>query len=638
MKFDDSFFDKVYMLFEMGRTDAAMGLLDAVPKNHSEYPRALFYKSMFLKNEGDDGESFDLFKQAIEMEYANRLSSTNPDDIFEIAMEHYYEDEFEEAIKLFDSCIEKGYNVVDSLKFKSACLSNMELYGQANECIDEALEIDGENMDLFQSKGVYLGELGDYEESLKWIDKAIEIDPECPDNFNIKAITYFKMGNHQEALACLDKNPEDIDAIILKVKLYNELEDYENVEKCLEAAESIDADNLDFLFTASMYYLSRDDFENANGYIDRCLEIEPESDMFAQLKLAIVRQFDDSDMLDDALQDIYQSNPDLIEAILNDEMPARGSAPYADSGYALEDLRYGKDYPSQSMNYNIYNVLSGLKSDSNITDVYSSIEVKDSYSDEIITRILIENDYIEPLNLDDINVRKEAMARSPQELSRMLKEEGITASGKKKKLVKMAVKSIPAIKFCSSFAVTDKGEEFLGDYSWFEVYDKCLLPFDLNDVSKYIDDNDGKHMEILDDYIFEHIDRAHQREDFEYLDDCLISQSLFYLYQKDWDRCLRSSLSELILKFNPLYEYELSYARFTVIDPLIIENIRKCLEMSDADIESLFNEMWDLKDGETDYTSREEGFMYLKRALDGEDLDDLSDEYEEKYIKVIARD
>ena len=640
MKFNDAFFDEVYKLSQMGKADVAIEMLDSVPKNHSEYPRALFYKSMILKNENDDSEPLELFKKAIQTEFLNQVSCENIEDVFDMAMECFYDGDFEMAIELFDSCIDNDYNIVDSLKFKSACLASLELNEDANECIDEALKIDADNIELLQSKSCYLEHLGDYDESLNWINKAIELDPDCVENFHIKAITLFKMKNYDEAFESIDTYPEDIDGILLKVKFYNQLEDYENVEKCFETAENIDGNNLEVLFAKTMYYMMQNDFENANEYIDKCLKIEPQSDIFTKFKLAIVREFEDSDLLNDTLNDIYQTNPDFIDAMLNDDSPAMSRVSDDESSkYALEEfIRYGKDYPSQSMNYNIYKVLSALKSDSDISNVYSNIELKDSYSEEMITDVLLENDFIRASNLDEMNVKKEAQARSPQELSALLRQEGIVASGKKKKLVKLAVKNVPPIKFCRDFIITDEGEEFLNEYSWF-AYEECLLPFNLSDVGKYIDDHDeNDYEEVLEDYICEHIDLAHQKENFDYLDDCLISQSLFYMHQEDYCKCLRTSLSELILKFNPIYEYEISYALYIIINSLIIENIRKCLEALDVDIESLFYEIWDLKDGEIEYASKEECFNYLKRALDGEALEELSEEYEENYINVICRD
>ena len=98
-----------------------------------------------------------------------------------------------------------------------------------------------------------------------------------------------------------------------------------------------------------------------------------------------------------------------------------------------------------------------------------------------------------------------------------------------------------------------------------------------------------------------------------------------------------ASLSELILKFNPIYEFELVYAMYNAFSSMIIGNIKKCLEVLNIDLEPLFYELWDLKDSEIDYAPKEEVFKFLKRALEGEDLDELYDEYEEKYINVIYR-
>ena len=160
----------------------------------------------------------------------------------------------------------------------------------------------------------------------------------------------------------------------------------------------------------------------------------------------------------------------------------------------------------------------------------------------------------------------------------------------------------------------------------------------MNDVSKYFDDHEGKnHVQLAEDYIGEHIKLAHRKEDFDYLDDCLISQSLLYMYQKDYQNCLCASLSELILKFNPIYEFELVYAMYNAFSSITIGNVKKCLEMLNIDLESLFYELWDLKDSEIDYAPKEVGFKFLKRALEGEDLDELYEEYEEKYIDVIYR-
>ena len=629
MKFNDSFFNEVYSLSQKGKVDKAIKMLDSVPENHPEYSRALFYKSMII---GDDDSSYDLFEKAIETEFFNSMSSRKTEDVFELAIDCYSNDEFEQAIKLFDLCIEDDYEVVDSLGLKSACLAKMGLYEDADECIDRALSIDENNVDVLQAKSSYAGEMGKYEESLKWIDRAIRLDPDCVENYHIKALTYFKMNDYNKAFECIDKYPEDIDGLMLKVKLYNELGDYENAEKCFEIAQGIDEDNLDVLFTKTMFYFSRDDFETANECIDECLRIEPESDVFAEFKLAIVSQLNDEDLLDDALNDLYNGNSDFINSMLDSEGPMSN---HQYDKYALEE--YGKDYPSQSMNHDIYKVLSGLRIESDINKVYSDLVFENPLNEVMMKGVLVENDLIEAGNVEMINVKKEAENMSAQKLSEMLQQNGITASGKKKKLVKLAVKNISPEKFASNYHLTVEGEDFLEEFSWFEVYDEYMTLFELDDVSRYIDEHDGEIPEILNDYTDEHILMAHEKNDFEYLDDCLISQSLLRMHYGDYEGCLRTSLREVILKLNPVYEYEIYYALYNLFVEHIIENIRECLKITGRDIESLFNEIWDLKDSEIDFTTREVGLDYLKMALDGEDLQDLSEDYEEKYINVIYR-
>ena len=701
----------------MGKVDKAIEMLDSVPKNHSEYSRALFYKSMILNNGDDSVESRDLLKKAIEVEFLKKNSS--PEEVFGLALEYASHEEFEEAIKYLDFCIEKEYELVMALLFKSVFFAQLGKFEDANKCIDEALAIEDDNVHLIRSKGIYLAELDNYEESLKWFEKAIELDPDSLENLESLAITYFRMENYEKAFECadniIDKFPEYNTGILLKIRFYHELEDYENVEKCFEIAESMDEDDTEILFGEVLFYMERSQFEKANEYIDRCLELDPQSDLFARIKLIIVKEIGDSDLLDEAIEDIYQSNPEFIESLLNGDInegdfsdidfddlsnagsfdgdfskggsfdgdfskggsfgddlsnagsfgddlsnagsfgdeswddfsgfPSNGSLSRDSSKYKLDEyVIYGKDYPSESLNYIIYNLLTGLKSDSNIENVYSEIELG-LYSEEMITDLLVEDDFIQAVDIDNINVKKEALSKNAEDLQQMLKDEGITASGKKKKLVKLAVKHVPPIKFCTNFSLMDKGEKFLNDFAWFKVYDECLLPFDLEDVSKYVHDHkedltdgiDG-YMDLFNDYLEKHIELAHEKEDFMYLDDCLFSQSLLYKCRKDYMNCLRASLREFILRLNPIYEYEIYYAIYGVFVPIVVENIGECLEEVDVDIESLFYEIWDLKDSKEDYAPKEEGFNYLKRALDGEDLDKLSDEYEEKYIQVIYRE
>ena len=640
MKFNEQYFNKVYNLLQKGDTEGAMKMLDEVPENHPEYPKSLFYKSLIMKND-DNAESINMFNKAIEMQYIQSALSRDIKEVYEMALGNFEVDEFEIAMAFFDLCIEKNYNVAESKMFKIECLLNLGLIDDADELIDEVLKTDENNAEAVLLKSRVLGKMEEYEESLKFIDKAIELDPEYDRSYPFKALIYFMMERHDEAFEYIDKHVEGIEGALLKANFYRELEDYENVEKCFEIAENIDSNNEELLISKSVHYLDLGEFEKANENIDKCLKIDPEDDLYNEIKLRIILGLEDEDLKYDGLQEIYQNKPEVIDSYMEDKMSSMSLYSDEDSDkYALEEyIIYGKDYPTEYMNYNLYNVLKRLKDDSDLYDVYTKVEFKNLYSTEILTNILINDNYIEAVDLEEINVEKEVNKKSAQELSDLLEKEGITASGKKKKLVKMAVKSVPPIKFCTKFSVTSKGDEFIKDFSWFDIYDECLIAFNLNDVSKYLDDHKNEdNIDVLNEYIVDHIDLAHEKEDFQYLDDCYISLSLFYMYLKDYENCLCASLNEIILKFNPVYEYELDYAIYNIIYKPNIEKIKKCLEKVDIDIEELFYEMWDLKDSKEDFCSKEEGFSFLKRALDGEDLDDLSDEYEEKFIGVIARD
>ena len=651
--FDDSFFNKVYILAERGRTDEALKMLDSVPKNHSEYPRALFYKSVILGADGDEEESQKLFNQAINKEFKRQSSMDNYDLAFNFAMGAYEAGDFEEAVEFFDDCLNIRQDDCDALRFKALSLFGLENYDDAIETIDKAIAIEDDNADLWTDKACILESMGDVGHSKKCFDKARKLD--ANNNYLLISlhVFYFRQEKYGEALKYLNRAielyPDNPENYVEKAKFYFNLDDFDNANKYFDIAEEMDPDNLELLIPRAMFFLTLEEYEKSIEYVDKCLEIDDTLDFLLEIKLSAISKLDDEKLFDDTLNEIYQTNPEFIEAILNDGAPSiyddgenrvydmRDSeySIFNDSnGYVLEeDIVYGKDYPSESMNFNIFNALVEFRQESDINEVFYNIDIMGTYSEDMLAEVLLDGEFIAPIDCENLDIKKEVSKKSPSELSALLKKHGIIASGKKKKLVKLAVKHLPLSEFTSNFTLTSEGEKFLKDYEWFGAYESYLLLFELSDISKYIDEHEGRDADLIQDYLCEHVRLALKKEDYDYLAESYISKSGIYLFDENYGDCLKESLKTFILLLNPIFSYELSIVINLLFKNEVVGYIPKSLKhLDDVDLKALFDELWDEKASKKDFCTKEVGFEYLKRLLDGEDEDHLSSEYRIKYL------
>ena len=127
MKYDADFFNTIYRLHTEGKSDEAIHMLDSVPENHPEYPKALFYKSMLFT---DEKESFNMFHQSLEKQF-DQMNNDDSDKLFEVGMEYYDLEDYEEAIVYFDLVLNIEPKNHEALFYKSLSLAHLDDYEQA---------------------------------------------------------------------------------------------------------------------------------------------------------------------------------------------------------------------------------------------------------------------------------------------------------------------------------------------------------------------------------------------------------------------------------------------------------------------------------------------------------------------------
>lgn len=655
MKYDIDFFNNIYRLHVEGKSDKAIKLLDSVPENHPEYPKALFYKSMLFS---DEKESFDLFQKSVSMQY-DQMNSDDPDKLFEIAMDYYDLDDYEEAIDYLDSVLNIEPENHEALFYKSLSLSYLDDNEQAIEVMDEAIKYCGDNDAYWMNKGVFLFEMDEYDEALKCFDKSSQLNPDNIDPIVNKALLYCYIDEHEEGFKYFDKalemDPDDISIYLHMAEVYLELEDYEKVEEQFNKAEKIDNKNLDMISGKIILYSSTGELEKALKYCDKALKIDF-SEQFILPKYMILMELEDDEKIMEFFDEIHEKNPDFLNQF-NDETPypdgdvpimyedenskvydVRGT-PYSflnkkSTKYVLDDsIIFGQDYPSGYLNYNMFNVLSEIREEEDIDIAFSKVELVNYFSEDIIKKMLVESDFI--YSDAEIDVKKEVLKLSTEDLIHLLQNKGINASGKKKKLIKLAVENASPLDFTGESKVSVEGEGFLKDYAWIDIYNHCLDEFEFNDYNKYFNEHDSDDfMQMTIDYLDEHLKKAHDEEDFMYLNDCYLAKADVYIYFNEFEKALKESLTQFILMANPIYDFEECYGKFDVFDDFNVDNLILCsLNLSKNKVIELFDELWDVKISDKDYSSKNELLEYLNKSLDEEDdLMDLSEEYYDKFI------
>jgi tetratricopeptide (TPR) repeat protein len=91
------------------------------------------------------------------------------------ANEHYWKNEYNEAIKCYDVALERDTNNPNVWHNRGYALNKLSRHEEAIKCYDKAIEIDPNFVKAWENKGVAFYRLGKYDEAIKCYDKAIEI-------------------------------------------------------------------------------------------------------------------------------------------------------------------------------------------------------------------------------------------------------------------------------------------------------------------------------------------------------------------------------------------------------------------------------------------------------------------------------
>jgi len=131
------------------------------------------------------------------------LSDTVSNEIDKMLSEafEYAEDEnYSEALRLYNLALKKEPENVNALVDKGATLQNMGRLKLAVRSYDKALAISPDNLDALLNKGATLHSDQKYQKAIVCYDEALRIDKKCAMALAYKGLSLGEMGQLQDAI------------------------------------------------------------------------------------------------------------------------------------------------------------------------------------------------------------------------------------------------------------------------------------------------------------------------------------------------------------------------------------------------------------------------------------------------------
>ncbi|VVB69427.1 Photosystem I assembly protein Ycf3 [uncultured archaeon] len=152
----------------------------------------------------------------------------------------------EDALNAFNNALNINKSYAVAWAGKGSALRHMGNYSEALQAYDKALELNPEYIRVWIGRGSALLGMGNYSGALQSYEKAIKLDPMDANAWNAKAWLLYKRGQYDQA-----------------------------IESAAWAIEIQTADLSATLDTEGMALLGLGKYEEALGYINRSIDMEP---------------------------------------------------------------------------------------------------------------------------------------------------------------------------------------------------------------------------------------------------------------------------------------------------------------------------------------------------------------------------
>jgi tetratricopeptide (TPR) repeat protein len=157
-------------------------------------------------------------------------------------------------------------------------LRSVELYKNALDCYQKALQLDQSNASTFFGQGVALSNLDRDQEALESYQKAIYLDPESVDAWVNRGTLLYNLERYEEALEsykkALDFDPKSVGVWVNKGDALDNLERYEEALESYQEAINLDSKSVTAWVNRGNALMNLERYEEALTTCDRAFKID----------------------------------------------------------------------------------------------------------------------------------------------------------------------------------------------------------------------------------------------------------------------------------------------------------------------------------------------------------------------------
>lgn len=125
---------------------------------------------------------------------------------YDIAMLHYYKEDYQQSIQLFVEFIKDSVDCLSCYAKLSIVYWRLKQYDHAIDCTQKAMRVDTANSVLYNNMGLYLSEQGKYQEAIEYISKGITLDPKEAYAYSNRGNCYRLLKQYPEAIRDINKS------------------------------------------------------------------------------------------------------------------------------------------------------------------------------------------------------------------------------------------------------------------------------------------------------------------------------------------------------------------------------------------------------------------------------------------------
>ena len=289
----------------------------------------------------------------------------------------------------------------------------------------------------------------------------------------------------------------------------------------------------------------------------------------------------------------------------------------------FDDLKSDLRFPGLS--HDLYACLSEIKENPLLYDFLYDMDLYLLPAD--IESILFGNNLIESKNYGSDFWDMVYNSYTVKEMKDALKKYHLKVSGNKKELLNR-LRSYSVYKEFGEeeFIITDDGEEFLMNTAWISDYETCMSCFDFLDVETFMSNNRTKTaFEGFYKYLDKALEIAEEDENLDEILDIISSKSILLVNESRYKQALAEELKIFLLRINMKYLDENDCENFRPIIFSNIHNIDMLSVITNVNLKKEFKKAVKKLNLKKERVSKKIAFNYLKRAIDGEDMNVLSD-------------